>query len=270
MHRIHRRSFVAVAASAALVSSLALLPSAGTAAEVEHHAAGHVYVLNNNLSGQNSITVFARAHDGTLSPAGSTPIGGLGSVAAFADGTQGSLISTSNGKRLFAVDAGSDQISVVDVDDGELESAGVFPSGGVGPVSLTFDDDLLYVLNAANANPSAAANVAGFRVDRRGNLTSIPGATRPLSSAHPNPAEVLLDPQHRFLLVTEKATNMIDIYHVAHDGSLSAPTSVPSVGNTPFGMAFSHDGSRPELVVADAGIPPAFIGAATAYRLVNG
>ena len=270
MHRISRRSFVAVAASAALASSLALLPSAGAAEEVEHHAAGHVYVLNNNLSGQNSITVFARAHDGALRQVGSTPIGGLGSLAAFADGTQGSLISTANGQRLFAVDAGSDQISVVDVEDGELDLVGVFPSGGAGPVSLTFDDGLLYVLNAANANPAAAANVAGFRVDRKGHLTPIPGATRPLSSAHPNPAQVLLDPQHRFLLVTEKGTNLIDVYRVAHDGSLSAPTSMPSVGNTPFGMAFSHDGSRPELVVADAGTPPTFIGAATAYRLVDG
>ena len=50
---------VAVAASAALVSSLALLPSVGAAAEVDRHAAGHVYVLDNNLSGPNSITVFA-------------------------------------------------------------------------------------------------------------------------------------------------------------------------------------------------------------------
>jgi 6-phosphogluconolactonase (cycloisomerase 2 family) len=227
-----------------------------------------VYVLNNNLSGPNSITAFARATNGALTQVGTTAIGGLGSLAAFADGTQGSLIRTPNGRRLFAVDAGSDQISVVDVDDGRLEVVGVFPSGGAGPVSLTYDDGLLYVLNAANASGSAA-NVAGFRVDAHGRLHPIPGATRPLSAPHPNPAQVLLDPQHRFLLVTEKGTDLIDVYRVARDGSLSGPTPVPSVGHYPFGMAFDP-AKRGELVVADAGAPPTFIGAATAYRLLDG
>jgi 6-phosphogluconolactonase len=270
MPRIYRRSLMSVAASALLLAGLALQPSIGAAAEQDDDddAAGHVYALNNNLSGQNSITVFNRAANGTLTEAGTTAIGGLGSLAAFADGTQGSLIRTPNGRRLFAADAGSNQISVVDVHDGHLELAGVFASGGPGPVSLTYDDGLLYVLNAANAS-AAAANVTGFRVDPHGGLHPIPGASRPLSSAHPNPAQVQLDPHHNFLLVTEKGTNLIDVYRVADDGSLSAPTSVPSVGNYPFGMAF--DPARPgEFVVADAGAPPTFIGAATAYRLAGG
>jgi 6-phosphogluconolactonase (cycloisomerase 2 family) len=80
---------------------------------------------------------------------------------------------------------------------------------------------------------------------------------------------VQLDPQRRFLLVSEKATNLIDVYGVALDGSLSGPTSMPSVGDTPFGMAFDP-AARREFVVADAGVPPAFVGAATAYRLTDG
>src|SRR5205085_11593319 len=140
-----------------------------------------------------------------LTLAGVTDIGGQGSLAAFADGTQGSLIRTPNGRRLFAVDAGSDQISVVDVRHGDLSLEGVFPSGGAGPVSLTFRDARLYVLNAANAG-AAAANVTGFRVDEDGNLHLVAGSTRPLSAAHPNPAQVQLDPTGRWLLVTEKGT----------------------------------------------------------------
>ena len=66
------------------------------------------------------------------------------------------------------------------------------------------------VLNAANTDTSAA-NVAGFRVDANGSLTSIPGSIRPLSTDHPNPAQVLLDPERRILLVTEKRTNLIDV-----------------------------------------------------------
>ena len=96
--------------------------------------------------------------------------------------------------QLFAVDAGSDHISIVDVNDSRLSLVGVCTSGGAGPVSLTYRDGLLYVLNAANAS-TAAANVAGFRVDATGQLHPIAGATRPPSTAHPNPAQVQLDPQ---------------------------------------------------------------------------
>jgi 6-phosphogluconolactonase len=207
--------------------AMLLVPTASVAAQGA--AAGHVYVLNNDLTGLNSITVFARASDGSLSQQTTVPIGGRGSLAAFADGTQGSLI-TPDGQRLFAVDAGSDQISVVDARGGQLALVGVFGSAGAGPVSLTYGDGLLYVLNAANGSDSAA-NVAGFRVDADGSLHSIPNAIRPLSTAHPNPAQVLLDPQRRMLLVTEKSTNMIDLYKVGGDGSLTGPTLVHSIGN---------------------------------------
>jgi 6-phosphogluconolactonase len=92
------------------------------------------------------------------------------------------------------------------------------------------------------------------------------------SSDHPNPAQVLLDPQHHTLIVTEKGTNLIDLYPVANDGSLSGPKSVPSTGSLPFGMAFARPSSQPELIVADGfGTgPPNFIGAITAYRLAAG
>jgi len=268
-----RRLRFGAAATSLLVCALllGLSPASAVADEDQDGAAGHVYVLNNNLFGANSITSFARAANGTLTLSGVTDIGAQGSLAAFADGTQGSLIRTRDGRRLFAVDAGSDQISVLNVHDGGLSLAGVFASGGSGPVSLTYEDGLLYVLNAANAS-STAANVAGFRVDHDGALHPIAGSTRLLSTAHPNPAQVLLDPQRRFLLITEKSTNLIDVYRVAHDGSLTGPTSVPSVGVYPFGMAFTHRDSRTELIVDDGlgpGVPPG-TGAVTAYRLADG
>jgi 6-phosphogluconolactonase (cycloisomerase 2 family) len=189
-------------------------------------------------------------------------------VSAFADGTQGSLIITPDGQRLFAADAGSDQVSVIDIHAGQLTPVGVFGSAGAGPVSLTYGDGLLYVLNAANGS-SSAASVAGFRVDATGALHSIPGAIRPLSTAHPNPAQVLLDPQRRTLLVTEKATNLIDVYGVSGDGSLSGPTLVHSVGAYPFGMAFVPNSPQSELIVDDGGGGPNGTGAVTAYSLLD-
>jgi 6-phosphogluconolactonase len=253
------------------LSGLAMLigPSPRAWAAHEDPAPGHVYVLNNNLAGSNSITIFNRAADGSLSLLGTTAIGGLGSLAAFADGTQGSLILTPERTRLFAVDAGSDEISVVNAHEGELSPAGVFPSGGAGPVSLTYRDGLLYVLNAANASP-ASANVAGFHVDADGTLHPIAGATQALSAPHPNPAQVQIDPFGRYLLVTEKGTSLIDVYQIHPDGGLSRPTTFPSVGAVPFGTAFTPANGRQAFIVADAAGGPNGTGAATAYRLADG
>lgn len=189
----------------------------------------------------------------------------------MADGTQGSLI-LAPGERLFAADAGSDQVSVVNARNGHLSLVGVFSSGGVGPISLTYRDSLFYVLNAANASSTTAANVAGFRVDSAGKLHAIAGATKPLSTAHPNPAEILIDPSGHFLLVTEKSTNLIDVYRIHSDGSLSNAATFNSVGVYPFGMAFEPARPR-EFIVDDgfgtgAGNPP--LGAVTAYQLSNG
>ncbi len=272
MHLTRIRPLVTCAFIALLLFGMTLVLGPGPRARAitEHSEDGHVYVLNNDLSGSNSITVFTRKGDGSLSLVGTTSIGGLGSLTAFADGTQGSLILTRNeGTRLFAVDAGSNQISVVNVHDGHLSLVGVFASGGVGPVSLSYQDGLLYVLNAANGS-SQAANVAGFHVDDRGRLHRIAGATRPLSAPHPNAAQVQIDPSGRFLLVTEKGTNLIDVYRIHDGGRLSGPTVFQSVGAVPFGMAFNLASSRHEFIVTDAAGGPMSTGAATAYRLVHG
>jgi 6-phosphogluconolactonase len=265
------RSLITCTLIVLLLSGLSLLlgPTPHSWAAAQHRADGHVYVLNNDLSGSNSVTVFNREADGSLTLLGTTSIGGLGSLTAFADGTQGSLILSNERTRLFAVDAGSDQISVVNVHGRQLSLVGVFASGGAGPVSLSYHNGLLYVLNAANGR-TEAANVAGFHVDDKGTLHPIAGATRPLSAAHPNPAQVQIDPSGRFVLVTEKGTNLIDVYRIDHDGSLSGPTTFQSVGAIPFGMAFDLASPRLEFIVSDAAGGPSNTGAATPYRLVHG
>ncbi len=269
MRLMGSQSLITYTLIALILSGLALLLGpAPHALAADWNANGYVYVLNNDLSGSNSITVFMRGRDGSLTLLGVTSIGGLGSLSAFADGTQGSLILTPDGTRLFAVDAGSDQVSVVDVHNGQLSPVGAFSSGGTGPISLSYRAGLLYVLNAANGS-SQSANVAGFHVDRKGNLHAIPGATQPLSTSQPNPAEVLIDPSGRFLLVTEKVTNLIDVYQIHQDGSLSGPTTYPSTGVYPFGMAFDP-ASRHELIVDDGMGGQNGTGAVTAYRLVHG
>jgi 6-phosphogluconolactonase len=244
---------------------LALSPLASASAANNRSVAGHVYVLN-NPAGPNSISAFNRSANGTLTFASTTVIGGQGSGSGL--GSQGSLILSPDRNWLFAVDAGSNQISVVAVDfRGNLTPVSVSSSGGVHPVSLTYSDNRLYVVNAGDTNN--AGNVSGFRVRTNGTLHPITGSTQPLSAANPGPAQVQANFTGDTLIVTEKVTNVIDSYHIRLNGSLSAPTFTPSTGNEPFGFAFNPVHTS-LFIVSDAFGGAANAGAMTSYRLDNG
>ena len=125
-----------------LAASFALSGAGAAAAAGDN---GAVYTLTNSAAG-NEVAIFNRAADGTLTAAGSVSTGGLGTGAGL--GSQGALTLSRSGRFLFAVDAGSDEISSFRVDGARLTLAGVVPSGGLLPVSVTEHDGLVYVLNA--------------------------------------------------------------------------------------------------------------------------
>jgi 6-phosphogluconolactonase (cycloisomerase 2 family) len=250
------RRFVRVPILAALVVATFALAAPASAAPGE----GAVYALSNAAAG-NSVLVFHRAADGSLAPAGSVPTTGLGTGSGL--GSQGAL--TLSGGRLFAVDAGSNQITDFSVSgDGltltHLDTVG---SGGVGPISVTVKGRLLYVLNQGNG--SNAGNVTGFRIGHDGSLHQIPGSTRPLSAASVGPAQVQLSPNGRVLVVTEKNTNLIDTYTVSHTGLATGPMTHPSSGQTPFGFAIR--GKR--IFVSEAFGGAANASAVSSYRYGN-
>src|SRR3989442_1754208 len=105
MKGLSTRSAFAVAA----VLLVALAASAGSAAASDE-AAGAVYTLTNAASG-NAVLAFERAGDGTLRPAGSFGTRGLGTGGGL--GSQGALVSSNDGRWLYAVNAGSNEISVL-------------------------------------------------------------------------------------------------------------------------------------------------------------
>lgn len=81
---------------------------------------GHVYV-NDNTEPANTIGAFDRHADGTLTPEAGSPfaVGGAGTGSGLA--SQGALQFSADGRFLIAVDAGSNQISVLRVhSDGSL------------------------------------------------------------------------------------------------------------------------------------------------------
>jgi 6-phosphogluconolactonase (cycloisomerase 2 family) len=220
---------------------LAVAAAAVPAAAAPHSGGGAVFTLTNQAAG-NAVQVYERAADGSLTPRGSVPTGGLGTGAGL--GSQGALVLSRG--RLLAVDAGSDQITAFDADGTTLRRTAHVASGGVDPISLTVHGNVAYVLNAGSA--ASAGNITGFRIDGRGRLTPVPGSTRPLSGPAVGPAQVQFSPDGERLVVTEKATNLIDVYSV-DDGVASGPTSSPSAAPTPFGFDFDRSG---HVIVSDA------------------
>lgn len=205
-------------------------------------AEGAVYTLTNQTSG-NAVAVFTRAADGRLTAAGRVSTGGTGTGAGL--GSQGALGLTADGQLLFAVNAGSNEISSFVVDpEGRLSLAARASSGGKRPISLTTHAHLLYVLNAGGQG-----NISGFTVGANGALSPIPSSTRALTGTAVGPAQVSFSPDGRLLVVTEKTANVIAVYAVGRDGLATGPTSVASAGVTPFGFSF---GLRDGLFVSEA------------------
>jgi len=243
-------------------------PAAATAARLAASAAaadgapGAVYTLMNLASG-NAVAIFARAADGTLNAAGTVATGGTGTGSGL--GSQGALALSDNGRWLFAVNAGSNDVSIFRVSPAGLSLTSRIPSGGAQPISLTVRGNVLYVLNGAGGG-----NIAGFALDANGGATPIAGSSRALSGTAVGPAQVAFSRDGRSLVVTEKNTNSIDVYAVGPDGAATGPTNYPSAGVEPFGFAF---GLRNELFVSEAvsGSASSYtLGASGALRLESG
>jgi 6-phosphogluconolactonase len=212
-----------------------------TADRSASHAVGAVYTMSNATAG-NSVLAFARGADGALTIIGSYPSGGAGTGAGL--GNQGGLALDEDGNTLVVVNAGSNEISAFHVDaDGSLELTDRAASGGTTPISATISHGIVYVLNAGGAG-----NIAGFTLDH-GRLAAIAGSSRSLSGAGVGPAQVSFDPTGRWLVVTEKGTNRLSTYSVDRNGLASGPTTTASSGATPFGFAFTNDGT---LIVSEA------------------
>lgn len=278
MHRVHGSFAIkALLAFGLLLAFAANAPTAALASSGNLRS-GAVYAMTNQSSG-NAVVAFYRGPDGALTQAGTFSTGGRGSGgfdqsqnAVILSGRPGADRAEDSNQLLFVVNAGSNEISVLAVGNDGLTLVSKVPSGGTRPTSLTVNKDLLYVLNAG-ALPlgmGGDANITGFTVGKQGELSLLPGSTRPLSG---NPAagaaQVEFDPKGSVLVVTERNANVIDTYTVGKDGLASGPQSNANSGVAPFGFAFTDRGEAGQLIVAQGfGAAPAQ-GGATSYTLTR-
>jgi DNA-binding beta-propeller fold protein YncE len=215
-----------------------------------------VFVQTDNPSG-NRVVAYHRAPDGVLSQAGAYATGGLGGILAGSAvdhlASQGSLSYDPWHSLLYAVNAGSDTVSVFAVHGDRLALRQVLGSGGSFPVSVAVHGDVVYVLNALGGGWLQGYRVLG------GALVPIPVSGRALGldpTASPQftntPGQVAFTPGGSQLIVTTKDNgNDIDVFGVRFDGRLSAAPVVNSEpGTVPFGISFDLYG---HLVIAESG-----------------
>jgi 6-phosphogluconolactonase len=206
---------------------------------------GAVYTMTNSASG-NAVIMFHRTAHGLLAPGSVFSTGGMGSGDGL--GNQGALALSAGNRWLFVVNPGSNDVSVFRVEPGGLTLVDRQPSGGLRPISVTVDRDLLYVLNAGGA-VGGSDTITGLVVGPDGTLSSLANSTQFLSAVNTGPAQISFSPNGRFLAVTEKTTNQIDTWRVGQNGLASDHVVNLSEGATPFGFAF---GKRGQVIVSEA------------------
>jgi 6-phosphogluconolactonase (cycloisomerase 2 family) len=228
-------------------------------------AAGAVFAMTNATEG-NEIVSYVRANDGTITRLPNREkTRGLG-IGVDTD-TQGPLRLSPDNRFLYAVNPGSDNISVFAVDGTRLRFLQIIAAGDQ-PLSLTIHGNLLYSLDG-----SVAGNgIRGFRIAADGTLTELPNSFRMLSSPIAVPGEVKFSPDGRTIVVTQKTTNVllapqnaIDAFSIDANGYATAtPIRNASFGLRPFSLDFRSDG---KLVVVEAFNASPGLSAASSYQL---
>jgi DNA-binding beta-propeller fold protein YncE len=212
------------------------------------HAPDIIWLESNSTEG-NSILAFKNDGTGTPTFLGSTPTGGTGVFdKTFALGpfdSDQNLIVNPEGTLLFAVNSGSNSISVFHITPDGLQAAAgsPFPSGGSDPVSLGLKGDTLVVVNmdqdpAQNKNLTLP-NYTTFRVWPNGQLTAIPRSTVHVAYGTV-PSQALIASQGSLVFGADFLGGLLESFVLGANGRLTqnAPQGLPDSVFT--GLAVPH------------------------------
>ena len=268
--RKHIRKAVRLALGVATLSGVGILGTLGAGAANAaplagqgNFSGGRARLSRRQHGGTNTISGFDRHLDGSLTPLAGSPFvaGGAGTGAGLA--SQGAVAVTNDGQFLIAVDAGSNQLSVLRINfDGSLQLVpnGVVSSDGPTPVSVAVHDGLVYV---ANAGAASGPNYTGFTLSPFGQLQPLANSTVSLPNGS-QPGDVLFNSTGTNLVGTRVGTSLIDSFAVGRNGLLTEAPGAPftAQGLGPFGSEFrptnphqlfvsnAHNGAGPGTVSA--------------------
>lgn len=213
-------------------------------AQFENHA-GAVFVMTNSAD-KNEVIVYERAANGTLQEPETFPTGGRGSGGVTDPlESQGSLTLSQDKSLLFAVNAGSGDVSVFGVHGPHLMLIDKVPSGGSQPVAVAQHNKLIYVLNSGGAG-----SLEGFTLGFGGQLHPIKDSTAFLTANTTGGASLAFSPDGQFLVVTERLSNDIDVFHVLPNGTLAPIVVNPDPNPGTFSTTFTSQGT---VIVSETG-----------------
>ena len=220
-------------------------------------ASGAVYVQTN--AAPNEVIAFRRADDGSLDLIGSVTTGGEGDGSPHLT-SQGSVVLTGDGRHLLVTNAATDDLSVFTVaTDGSIELRDRVHTGAA-PKSVAERGGLVVVLNTGEPG------LASFRLDAEG-IEAVEGGDQALEASHADPAQVAFSPDGSMVVITERGTDSIVTYQVTSNGTFGDSSTIASEGPTPYGFAFTSDGT---LVVTEAFRAEKGAAAASSYAIEEG
>jgi 6-phosphogluconolactonase (cycloisomerase 2 family) len=239
-----RRSGPRLAALTRFAGALVLVAfgafSSEATAQREHEgrARNLVYVQSNNPAG-NAIFAFRRAANGSLTPLPGSPFptGGTGlnvdpTFALGPDDSDQEVIVNPDHTLLFAVNGGSNDISVLRISaNGSLSPVrgSPFPSGGATPVSVGLSNNILCVVNKSQ-NPGQPAqvlpNYTSFRVTGQGQLIAVPRSTVSVD-AGASPSQALISPDGSLLFGADFMGGLLRTFLITPHGRLIPQDAEP-------------------------------------------
>jgi len=227
-----------------LVLATTAMPMYASADDNDTDSAHAVFVMS-NAPDRNEVIAFARATDGSLHETHKFPTGGRGSGGNHDPlESQGSLTLSQDHSLLFAVNAGSGDISVFRVFGSTLILSDKVLSEGSEPNAIAQHGNLVYVVNTGGSS-----SVAGFRLEGD-HLRYIENSLTFLSTNTSGAASIAFSPDGQFFAVTERLTNNIDVFKVLASGKLSSIEINPSAGTGAFAVSFAPDGAA---IVSETG-----------------
>ena len=224
---------------------------------------GYTYI-NDNTATANTIAGFDRHADGSLTPIPGSPFtaGGAGLGAGLA--SQGAIQVTSDGRYLLAVDAGSNQISVLRITANGVPVLAGQPvsSGGIKPVSVAVSPaGLVYVANSG----AGGSGYSGFRLNPAGQLIPIPHSTVTVPDGS-GLGDVFFNATGDRLIGTRTGSSQIDSFVVLPNGRLAAAQGSPFTGQGLGQLGAEFSPTNPaQLFVSNAHNGP-LLGTVSAYN----
>ena len=260
---MRKRTRLAAAGGVLLAAAIGILgvPAVASASPTSP-VTGYTYI-DGNTATANTIDGYARHADGSLTALPGSPFAAGGTGLGTGLASQGAIQATRDGRYLLAVDAGSNQISVLRITAGGVPVLVGQPqsSDGIRPVSVAVSPfGLVYVANSG----TGGSNYTGFRLGFNGSLTPVPGSTYAVPDGS-GLGDVFFNAIGNHLIGTRTGTSEIDSFVVAPGGRLLPAKGSPFTGQGLGQLGAEFSPANPSQLFVSNAHNGAGLGTVSAY-----